>query len=752
MQSTTPEPTSPPRLLSQRACSHTSIVIAHWKALNHGAMSLVDGHTLTLATVAAVAKHKATARLADTDEVRRRIDKSVDTLNEHLKNGLTVYGVNTGFGGSADVRCKSHEMHALQRALLQLQHVGILPTPSSKGNLEHSTIRAGPPPLTEEWVRATMLIRANSLARGHSAVRSSTIKAILALLHQDIVPLIPSRGSISASGDLSPLSYIAGVLEGNESIYCWTGPPHCRRLVSASVALSSIKAEPVTFGPKEALGLTNGTAVSCAVGSLTLHSMHNILALSQLLTAMNVEAVLGTAGSFAPFISKVRPHTGQKQVASTILAALQGSRLATPIHGMHGHALFQDRYSLRTVPQWLGPFLEDMLLAHDQLTVEMNSTTDNPLIDSVTGEIHHGGNFQAISVTSAMEKCRLAAQAIGRMLFSQFTELVNHATNRGLPPNLSADDPSTSFTMKGVDIAMAAYMSELSFLANPVHNHVVSAEMGNQALNSLALISARYTDTAVEVLQMMCASTLYGVCQALDLRAMQRIFHTELKAQLEQGLDDTFGNRLDEEFLVKAKETVWHYVKQELDKTTAMGAAERFGRIMAGAKVPLLDVLAESVTEHPMLSRGPILRILGLQDWCLINTTQATALYRVTRDRYFLEGDATELLGRASKLLYRFVRRDLKVPMNRGMVDHPMPNISFTPETAVTNGTSINGASTNGAEQVPKTNGHVDDEAWRKKTIGHYISVIYESIKSEKIMDAVVECLEHALEECEGGL
>jgi phenylalanine ammonia-lyase len=206
-------------------------------------------------------------------------------------------------------------------------------------------------------------------------VRLSTIFTLLGLLNRNIIPIIPTRGSISASGDLSPLSYVAGMLEGNSDIYCWTGPTDNRRTVPASEALASAGFEPITFEPKEALGLVNGTAMSAAAASLTLSSMHNILALSQLLTAMNVEAMLGTATSFAPFISSVRPHPGQREVASTIFSALLGSRLATDLLEDQSHSLAQDRYSLRTVPQWLGPFVEDVLLANEQLTVELNSTT-----------------------------------------------------------------------------------------------------------------------------------------------------------------------------------------------------------------------------------------------------------------------------------------------------------------------------------------------------------------------------------------
>ena len=182
--------------------------------------------------------------------------------------------------------------------------------------------------------------------------------------------------------------------------------------------------------------------------------------------------------------------------------------------------------------------LEDLLLAHKQITVECNSVTDNPLI-SASGKALHGGNFQAKAVTSAMEKTRQRLQTIDRMLFAQCTELINPATNCGLPPNLVPDEPSESFIMKGVDIMVAALQSELGFLANPV-NHVQTAEMGNQALNSLALISARYTHNALDLLSKLASAHLFVLCQALDLRAMHERFLEQLAPRFEALVRDKF--------------------------------------------------------------------------------------------------------------------------------------------------------------------------------------------------------------------
>jgi phenylalanine ammonia-lyase len=833
-------PTTLPAKASAANFAHARLVVANWDTIKRLRSKgvVVDGYSLDLAKATLVGKYNATAGLPKDEAIRARIEKSVEFLNEHLAQGHVVYGVNTGYGGSADVRCVPTEMHTLQQSVVQFLNSGVLPISPPTGGIE----TAHSPSLKQQWVRAAILIRVNSLARGHSAVRSSTILMLLALLNHNIVPVIPTRGSISASGDLSPLSYVAGTLEGNPGIYCWTGPTEDRRAMPASEALSSVNLDPVIFEPKEALGLVNGTAMSAAAASLTLSSMHNILALSQLLTAMNVEAMLGTATSFASFISSIRPHPGQAEVASIISSALQGSRLATGLLEIQSHSLAQDRYSLRTVPQWLGPFVEDLILANEQLNVELNSTTDNPIIDPDTGDIYHGGNFQAVSVTSAMEKCRLAAQAIGRMLFSQFTEMVNPITNRGLPPNLCADNPSTSFTMKGVDINMAAYMSELSFLANPLHNHVVCAEMGNQALNSLALVSARYTDSAVDILSIMCACTLYSVCQALDLRAMHQSFESLLHTSVDISLTAMLQKlKVDSSTQTWARVKIRQHIELELEKTIMLDADARFKKIFVSAKAPLLEVLERTdVQSKDLLSH--------LRQWTEKSTLGAIKLYKVTTASYLEHGDAICYLGRGSKRLYRFVRQDLKVPMHRGLVDHPTfraavptangpkpkgpdayktnvsPNETGTPKVDSTgNGTgTINSNAsiafpmeTDSDSGIDTGNGFVHksgtphltrndsiaepslhakndtavepslstrnnsivgqkrtrsgsqaknrflpeeprttktpygppSDEWRKKTIGHWISVIHEAIKSDEIMDVVVDCLKEAWEE-----
>ncbi|TBU36760.1 PAL-domain-containing protein [Dichomitus squalens] len=194
----------------------------------------------------------------------------------------------------------------------------------------------------------------------------------------------------------------------------------------------------------------------------------------------------------------------------------------------------------------LDPQVEDILSAFAVDTIECNSTTDSPLIDGETGEVHHGGNFQAMSVTNAMEKTRLALHHIGKLLFAQCTELINPAMNRGLLPNLAATDPSHNYFAKGIDIHAAAYVGELGYLANPVPTHVQSAEMHNPAVSSLALISARATLNSLEVLSLLVSSYLYALCQVLDLIALQHEFQLEVDNILRKQLQVSFGQHLSD--------------------------------------------------------------------------------------------------------------------------------------------------------------------------------------------------------------
>ncbi|KZT23553.1 phenylalanine ammonia-lyase [Neolentinus lepideus HHB14362 ss-1] len=622
----------------------------------------LNGHSLSIPAVVASARYHAPVTLDYSPAVQECVAKSRNVIVEKVNNSTSVYGVSTGFGGSADTR--TNDTLALGSALLQHQQSGVLP--SSMNAL--SALPLSDPLTTtsmpEAWVRGAILIRINSLVRGHSGVRWELIERMVDLLREDIVPLVPLRGSISASGDLSPLSYIAGTLIGNPSIRVFDGLRSSgpRTVVSSREALAAHNIEPIVLQSKEHLGILNGTAFSASVGALALSEAAHLVLLAQVCTAMGVEALAGTRGSFDSFIHDVaRPHPGQVESARMIHDLLEGSKFAlsaeeeVTISEDKGR-LRQDRYPLRTAPQFLGPQIEDILSALETVTLECNSTTDNPLIDGNTGAVHHGGNFQAMAVSNAMEKTRLALHHVGKLLFAQSTELINPAMNRGLPPNLAATDPSLNYHAKGIDIATAAYVGELGYLANPVSTHVQSAEMHNQAVNSLALISARATITSLEVLSMLISSYLYALCQALDLRAMQAEFKEGIIEIIRDELSSVFGSCLASASRDELSLQLTEVVVDALDNTSSMDAVPRMQSVAAQTTTVIFDFLSSAAPAA--LSAIPAFRDNLAK--------RSTGLLEQLRQEYLsgARGDtpASPYLSR-TRAMYEFVRKTLGIRM-----------------------------------------------------------------------------------------
>ncbi|ESK92064.1 phenylalanine ammonium lyase [Moniliophthora roreri MCA 2997] len=669
----------------------------------------VDGETLSIAAVTAAARYHASVQLDQSAVVRERIDKSRKYLSDKVDNGISIYGVSTGFGGSADTRTDSPLV--LGHALLQMQHAGVLP--SSTKPLEALPLLdpIGSTVMPEAWVRAAILIRMNSLIRGHSGVRYELIERMNQLLYHNITPFIPLRGSISASGDLSPLSYIAGTLCGNPSIRVFDGPASfgARQIVSSRDALTQKNIEPLALASKEHLGILNGTAFSAAVASLALNDAVHLTLLTQVCTAMGVEALKGNRASFDPFIHNVaRPHPGQVECAKIIWDLLEGSKLATlheeevTIEEDEG-TLRQDRYSLRTAPQFIGPQIEDLLASLATITQECNSTTDNPLIDGETGKVHHGGNFQAMAVTNAMEKTRLSLHHLGKILFAQCAELMDNSMNRGLPPNLAATDPSLNYFGKGIDIATAAYVGELGYLAAPVSTHIQSAEMHNQAVNSLALISGRATINSLEVLSILIASYLYALCQAMDLRALEAEFKDGARLIICEELSAVYSDILSCVELGSVTEATTKVILASWDTTSTFDATERMQKMGSSSSTTLLDFFTREKADDVLVGKA----LAAIPKFRQAFAIRATSLLDELR-RAYLTGErgpdpASSILNR-TRPVYEFVRKTLGIKMS-------------------------------GAENYMRfPNGHGLDA----QTSGQDISLIHEAIRDGRIQNVIV--------------
>lgn len=449
---------------------------------------LLDGDSLSLEAILDVAHRRAEVSLSA--EARRRVERARAVVDRVAEGDAAVYGINTGFGTLAEVRIDKQDLRRLQRNLL----------------LSHAAGVGDPLPLPE--ARALLLLRCNVLAKGYSGIRPITLDLALAMLAQDVVPVVPARGSVGASGDLAPLAHLALVLIGEgEAIY------RGERLPGAE-ALSRAGLKPVVLEAKEGLALVNGTQAMSAVGSLALLRAESLMELADLAGAMTLEGLLGSHRPFLANIQKVRPHPGQEACAAHLRALLAGSDI---VESHKDCSKVQDPYSLRCMPQVHGSAREGIAFCRRILAVEVNSATDNPLVFPEEDLIVSGGNFHGQPVSLALDVLSIALTQLSTVSERRVEQLVNPSLS-GLPPFLAQNSGLNSGFMIA-QVTSAALVAESRILCHPASVDSIPSSAGREDHVSMGMTAALKAAQVAEFTRTCLAIEILVAAQALDLRA-----------------------------------------------------------------------------------------------------------------------------------------------------------------------------------------------------------------------------------------
>ena len=447
------------------------------------------GQVMSLAEIAAVAIGGDKVKVARS--AHERIKASRKVVEGIVSRDAVVYGVTTGFGKLSEVHISKNDLRQLQLNLVRSHACGV-------GRL-----------LSEPEVRAMMLLRANVLALGLSGIRLEVIELMTEMLNLGVHPVVPEKGSVSASGDLAPLAHLALTLIGEGEAFYGE-----QRLLGAD-ALRQAGLAPVQLEAKEGLALLNGTQAMHAVGGLALFRAKRLSRVADVSGAMSLDALKGTPTAFDPRIQEARPHPGQKAVAEHLLALLRDSEIRES--HIAGDPRVQDAYSLRCMPQVHGAVRGALAHCEEILSIESGSATDNPLIFSESGDVLSGGNFHGAPLALALDYAAIALTDLMSMSERRIDRLVNPDLNEGLPPFLAPHAGMQSGFMIP-HVTAVALLNEAKVFSHPASVDNLPTSGGKEDHVSMGMTGALKFRTIVDNAELLVAIELLAAAEALEFR------------------------------------------------------------------------------------------------------------------------------------------------------------------------------------------------------------------------------------------
>jgi histidine ammonia-lyase len=421
------------------------------------------------------------------DDARPRINESRQYIEKLVAEGRTVYGVTTGFGKLANVRIAAADVQQLQRNLVRSHAMGV-------GE-----------PLSEEVTRAMLLLRAQSLSLGHSGIRVEVIELLIALLNHGIHPIIPSQGSVGASGDLAPLAHMALALMGEGHVAVGDA------MLPAGEALAEVGLVPVVLEAKEGLALINGTQAMTAIGALTIYDALELATAADIAATMSLEALKGSRSPFDRRVVSIRPHPGAGETAANVRAISADS----PIHDSHADCdKIQDAYSLRCVPQVHGASRDCLRHAAEVITREVNSVTDNPLVFAESDTVISAGNFHGQPIALVMDYAKIAIAELANISERRTEHMMDPAVS-GLPAFLARQGGLHSGLMISQYTA-ASLVSENKVLAHPASVDSIPTSANQEDHVSMGTTSARQCAMILENARWVIAIEILSATQALE--------------------------------------------------------------------------------------------------------------------------------------------------------------------------------------------------------------------------------------------